>query len=127
MVTVFGEAGKGARRAVGVLVPPLGAAVEVDAIVAFHDRSASRASPAVFAETGATEQEVGGFGTDLTRLTSYSSRVALHQFAPSQWTFSYPRRLGGPLLIQASISAFPPSSDMMTEPVVKPLTLFEVF
>ncbi len=34
MVTVFGETGKHARSAVGVPVLPLGAAVEVDAIVA---------------------------------------------------------------------------------------------
>jgi enamine deaminase RidA (YjgF/YER057c/UK114 family) len=34
MVEVFGEAGKHARSAVGVPVLPLGAAVEVDAIVA---------------------------------------------------------------------------------------------
>ena len=34
MVEVFGEAGKHARSAVGVAVLPLGAAVEVDAIVA---------------------------------------------------------------------------------------------
>ncbi len=34
MATVFGEAGKHARSAVGVPVLPLGAAVEVDAIVA---------------------------------------------------------------------------------------------
>lgn len=34
MVVVFGEAGKHARSAVGVPVLPLGAAVEVDAIVA---------------------------------------------------------------------------------------------
>lgn len=34
MVAVFGEAGKHARSAVGVPVLPLGAAVEVDAIVA---------------------------------------------------------------------------------------------
>ena len=33
MVDVFGEAGKHARSAVGVPVLPLGAAVEVDAIV----------------------------------------------------------------------------------------------
>jgi enamine deaminase RidA (YjgF/YER057c/UK114 family) len=37
MVAVFGEAGKHARSAVGVPVLPLGAAVEVDAIVAVHD------------------------------------------------------------------------------------------
>lgn len=36
MVTVFGEAGKHARSAVGVPVLPLGAAVEVDAIVAIR-------------------------------------------------------------------------------------------
>jgi enamine deaminase RidA (YjgF/YER057c/UK114 family) len=34
MVAAFGEAGKHARSAVGVPVLPLGAAVEVDAIVA---------------------------------------------------------------------------------------------
>jgi len=34
MVAVFGEIGKHARSAVGVPVLPLGAAVEVDAIVA---------------------------------------------------------------------------------------------
>jgi enamine deaminase RidA (YjgF/YER057c/UK114 family) len=34
MAEVFGEAGKHARSAVGVPVLPLGAAVEVDAIVA---------------------------------------------------------------------------------------------
>jgi enamine deaminase RidA (YjgF/YER057c/UK114 family) len=34
MVAVFGDAGKHARSAVGVPVLPLGAAVEVDAIVA---------------------------------------------------------------------------------------------
>ncbi len=34
MVAVFGDAGKHARSAVGVLALPLGAAVEVDAIVA---------------------------------------------------------------------------------------------
>ena len=34
MAAVFGEAGKHARSAVGVPVLPLGAAVEVDAIVA---------------------------------------------------------------------------------------------
>lgn len=37
MVTLFGEAGKHARSAVGVPVLPLGAAVEVDAIVALRD------------------------------------------------------------------------------------------
>lgn len=37
MVEVFGEAGKHARSAVGVPVLPLGAAVEVDAIVAIRD------------------------------------------------------------------------------------------
>jgi enamine deaminase RidA (YjgF/YER057c/UK114 family) len=36
MVAVFGEAGKHARSAVGVPVLPLGAAVEVDAIVAIR-------------------------------------------------------------------------------------------
>ncbi|HWK40600.1 MAG TPA: RidA family protein [Croceibacterium sp.] len=36
MVEVFGEAGKHARSAVGVPVLPLGAAVEVDAIVALR-------------------------------------------------------------------------------------------
>lgn len=36
MVAVFGEAGKHARSAVGVPVLPLGAAVEVDAIVALR-------------------------------------------------------------------------------------------
>ncbi len=36
MVQVFGEAGKHARSAVGVPVLPLGAAVEVDAIVALR-------------------------------------------------------------------------------------------
>jgi len=35
MVAVFGEAGRHARSAVGVPVLPLGAAVEVDAVVAF--------------------------------------------------------------------------------------------
>jgi enamine deaminase RidA (YjgF/YER057c/UK114 family) len=34
MVAVFGEAGRHARSAVGVPVLPLGAAVEIDAIVA---------------------------------------------------------------------------------------------
>ena len=37
MADVFGEAGKHARSAVGVPVLPLGAAVEVDAIVAVRD------------------------------------------------------------------------------------------
>lgn len=37
MAAVFGEAGKHARSAVGVPVLPLGAAVEVDAIVAVRD------------------------------------------------------------------------------------------
>lgn len=37
MIAVFGEAGKLARSAVGVHVLPLGAAVEVDAIVAVRD------------------------------------------------------------------------------------------
>jgi enamine deaminase RidA (YjgF/YER057c/UK114 family) len=37
MAEVFGEAGKHARSAVGVPVLPLGAAVEVDAIVALKD------------------------------------------------------------------------------------------
>lgn len=37
MAAVFGEAGKHARSAVGVPVLPLGAAVEVDAIVALRD------------------------------------------------------------------------------------------
>ena len=37
MAEVFGEAGKHARSAVGVPVLPLGAAVEVDAIVAIRD------------------------------------------------------------------------------------------
>ena len=37
MVAIFGEAGKHARSAVGVPVLPLGAAVEVDAIVAVRD------------------------------------------------------------------------------------------
>jgi enamine deaminase RidA (YjgF/YER057c/UK114 family) len=36
MAALFGEAGKHARSAVGVPVLPLGAAVEVDAIVAFR-------------------------------------------------------------------------------------------
>ncbi len=36
MVEVFGDAGRHARAAVGVPVLPLGAAVEVDAIVALH-------------------------------------------------------------------------------------------
>ena len=36
MVAVFGEAGRHARSAVGVPVLPLGAAVEVDAIVAIR-------------------------------------------------------------------------------------------
>lgn len=36
MVAIFGEAGKHARSAVGVPVLPLGAAVEIDAIVAVH-------------------------------------------------------------------------------------------
>ncbi len=36
MVALFGEAGKHARSAVGVPVLPLGAAVEVDAIVALR-------------------------------------------------------------------------------------------
>jgi enamine deaminase RidA (YjgF/YER057c/UK114 family) len=37
MVALFGEAGKHARSAVGVPVLPLGASVEVDAIVALRD------------------------------------------------------------------------------------------
>ena len=37
MVAVFGEAGRHARSAVGVAVLPRGVAVEIDAIVAFHD------------------------------------------------------------------------------------------
>lgn len=37
MAAVFGEAGKHARSAVGVPVLPLGAAVEVDAVVAVRD------------------------------------------------------------------------------------------
>jgi enamine deaminase RidA (YjgF/YER057c/UK114 family) len=37
MVRVFGEAGKHARSAVGVPVLPLGAVVEVDAVVAIRD------------------------------------------------------------------------------------------
>ncbi len=37
MVSLFGEAGKHARSAVGVPVLPLGAAVEIDAIVALRD------------------------------------------------------------------------------------------
>jgi enamine deaminase RidA (YjgF/YER057c/UK114 family) len=37
MVAVFGDAGKHARSAVGVPVLPLGAAVEIDAIVALRD------------------------------------------------------------------------------------------
>ncbi|WP_120716657.1 RidA family protein [Tsuneonella amylolytica] len=37
MAEVFGEAGKHARSAVGVPILPLGAAVEVDAIVAIRD------------------------------------------------------------------------------------------
>jgi enamine deaminase RidA (YjgF/YER057c/UK114 family) len=37
MAAVFGEAGRHARSAVGVPVLPLGAAVEVDAIVAIRD------------------------------------------------------------------------------------------
>ncbi len=37
MAAVFGDAGKHARSAVGVPVLPLGAAVEVDAIVALRD------------------------------------------------------------------------------------------
>ena len=37
MAAVFGDAGKHARSAVGVPVLPLGAAVEVDAIVAIRD------------------------------------------------------------------------------------------
>ncbi|WP_068076071.1 RidA family protein [Novosphingobium lentum] len=36
MVAVFGDAGRHARSAVGVPVLPLGAAVEIDAIVALH-------------------------------------------------------------------------------------------
>ena len=36
MVAVFGEAGRHARSAVGVPVLPLGAAVEIDAIVAIR-------------------------------------------------------------------------------------------
>ena len=36
MAAVFGDAGRHARSAVGVSVLPLGAAVEVDAIVALH-------------------------------------------------------------------------------------------
>ena len=39
MVALFGDAGKHARSAVGVPVLPLGAAVEVDAIVAVSDSS----------------------------------------------------------------------------------------
>ncbi len=37
MARVFGDAGKHARSAVGVPVLPLGALVEVDAIVAVRD------------------------------------------------------------------------------------------
>ena len=37
MAEVFGEAGRHARSAVGVPVLPLGAAVEIDAIVALKD------------------------------------------------------------------------------------------
>jgi enamine deaminase RidA (YjgF/YER057c/UK114 family) len=37
MAALFGEAGRHARSAVGVPVLPLGAAVEIDAIVAIHD------------------------------------------------------------------------------------------
>lgn len=37
MVALFGDAGKHARSAVGVPVLPLGAAVEIDAIVALRD------------------------------------------------------------------------------------------
>jgi enamine deaminase RidA (YjgF/YER057c/UK114 family) len=37
MVAIFGDAGKHARSAVGVPVLPLGAAVEIDAIVAIKD------------------------------------------------------------------------------------------
>ena len=37
MVALFGDAGKHARSAVGVPVLPLGAAVEVDAVVALAD------------------------------------------------------------------------------------------
>ncbi|PTQ11008.1 hypothetical protein CLG96_11300 [Sphingomonas oleivorans] len=37
MVSVFGDAGRHARSAVGVPVLPLGAAVEVDAVVAVRD------------------------------------------------------------------------------------------
>ncbi|MCW3847084.1 RidA family protein [Sphingomonas sp. LB-2] len=37
MVAVFGDAGRHARSAVGVPVLPLGAAVEIDAIVAIRD------------------------------------------------------------------------------------------
>ena len=37
MVAVFGEVGRHARSAVGVAVLPRGVAVEIDAIVAFHD------------------------------------------------------------------------------------------
>ena len=36
MVAIFGDAGKHARSAVGVPVLPLGAAVEIDAIVAIR-------------------------------------------------------------------------------------------
>jgi enamine deaminase RidA (YjgF/YER057c/UK114 family) len=36
MAEVFGEAGKHARSAVGVPVLPLGAAVEIDAVVAIR-------------------------------------------------------------------------------------------
>jgi enamine deaminase RidA (YjgF/YER057c/UK114 family) len=35
MVAVFGDAGRHARAAVGVNVLPLGAAVEIDAIIEF--------------------------------------------------------------------------------------------
>ena len=37
MVAVFGDAGRHARSAVGVAALPRGVAVEIDAIVAFHD------------------------------------------------------------------------------------------
>jgi len=56
-----------------------------------------------------------------------SGGFTLHQFVPCQWTSSYPRRLGGPLLTQAAISGVSLSRDMITEPVVKPLTLVDLF
>jgi enamine deaminase RidA (YjgF/YER057c/UK114 family) len=39
MVEIFGEAGKHARSAVGVPVLPLGAVVEIDAVVAVRPQA----------------------------------------------------------------------------------------